>query len=148
MALTAKERKKYILNLDKVVRRWRFKSKIFCGGCCFAAGQIAKMLEKHGIRYQVVCWDEGRNKSTDLENIITSNNCYHIAIQVSLDSKRFIIGGDIDNSFRNVITYNRMSSKRLIDCDLLGVKYDTWNYVYNRKLNNRFINILNKSVEK
>ena len=48
--MTRKERKEYILNLDKVVKRWKRNSTLFCGGCCFSAGQIAKLLEAKNIR--------------------------------------------------------------------------------------------------
>jgi hypothetical protein len=145
--MTKKERREYILNLDKVVKRWRRNSKLFCGGCCFSAGQVAKLLEKKHIRYKVVCWECGYTDETNLKNIIKDNNCCHIAIQVSLDSKPYIIGGDFYGSWvTSVITYSKIKSKQLVECDLHGVKHDTWNVTYNRKLNNRFINILTKSV--
>lgn len=147
--MTKKERREYILNLDKVVKRWRDKSNLFSGGCCFSAGQIAKLLDKKKIRYQVICWERGYTYETNLKKIIKDNNCCHIAIQVSLDGKRFIIGGDFHSSWTTgIITYNKIKSKQLEECDLYGVTHDTWNKVYNRNLNNRFINILTKSVEK
>lgn len=147
--MTKKERRDYILNLDKVVKRWRRNSKLFCGGCCFSAGQIAKLLEEKKIRYQVLCWERGYTIETDLKKIIKDNNCCHIAIQVSLDGKRFIIGGEFNSSWTtSILEYRKIKSKQLVECDLHGVKHDTWNNAYNRSLNNRFINILTKSVEK
>lgn len=149
MALSAKERKEYILNLDKVVRRWRDNSCLFGGGCCFSAGQIAKMLEKKGIRYRVVCWYRG--ESTDLKEIVAENNCYHIGIQVILDSKHYTIGGEfyIPSEYRYRKTYkNKVSSDKIIEYDLLGVTLKTWNHYYNRSLNNRFINVLHNAVSK
>lgn len=146
--MTKKERREYILNIDTVVKRWRDKSNLFAGGCCFSAGQIAKLLEKKKIRYKVVCWQVG-DTEIKLKNIIKHNDCAHVGIQVSLDGKRFIIGGDYYSHWvTSVITYNRIKSKEIIEYDLLGVKIDTWNYEYNRQLNNRFINILNKAVSK
>lgn len=146
MALSAKERKEYILNLDKVVRRWRIQSKLFCGGCCFSAGQIAKMLEKKGIRYKVVCWYRG--ESTDLKEIVAENNCCHIGIQVILDKKLYTVGGDCYLPEYRKIHKNNVNSDKLIEYDLLGVTLKTWNHIYNRSLNNRFINVLNKAVSK
>lgn len=146
MALSAKERKEYILNLDKVVRRWRDKSYLFGGGCCFSAGQIAKMLEKKGIRYRVVCWYRG--ESTDLKEIVAENNCYHIGIQVILDNKHYIIGGGFYLPESKKTYKNKVSSDKLIEYDLLGASLKTWNHYYNRSLNNRFINVLHNAVSK
>ena len=147
--MTKKERREYILNLDKVVKRWSRNSKLFCGGCCFSAGQVAKLLEKKHIRYQVICWECGYTNETDLKKIIEDNNCCHVAIQVSLDGKRFIIGGDFYNSWiTGIIEYKKIRSEKIIECDLYGVKCDTWNNTYNRNLNNRFIGVLNRAVEK
>lgn len=79
-----------------------------------------------------------------LETIVKENNCNHVAIQVSVDGDKLIIGGDFFSFFTtNERTYRFMRSKKIIDCDLVGVKFDTWNYKYDRKLNNRFINAIN-----
>jgi hypothetical protein len=146
--MTKKERREYILNLNEVVKRWRENSRLFYGGCCFCAGQVAKLLEKKNIRYQVVCWQVGYGAMT-LKEIIEENSCSHLAIQVSLDGKKFIIGGDFYSYHANYISiHKRIRSNEIIKCDLLGHKLDRWNHIYNRKLNNRFINILTKSVEK
>ena len=142
--MTRQERKEFILNLDKVVKRWKNYSDLFCGGCCFSAGQIAKLLESKCIRYQVICWQSGDPFTMSLEKIVRENNCNHVAIQVSVDGEKFIIGGDFYSFFAtNKRTYRFMSSKKIIECDLVGVKFDTWNYRYDRKLNNRFINAIN-----
>ena len=142
--MTRKERKEFILNLDKVVKRWKNNSDLFRGGCCFSAGQIAKLLESKGIRYQVICWHSGNRFTMSLETIVKENNCNHVAIQVSVDGEKFIIGGDFNSWVtRYKRTYRFMRSQTIIDCDLVGVKFETWNYRYNRKLNNRFINDLN-----
>lgn len=147
--MTKKERREYILNLDKVVKRWRSNSLLFCGGCCFSAGQIAKLLEKKNIRYQVICWERGVPKFKDLKEIVEDNHCCHVAIQVILDGKKFIIGGDFINPHvTNIIEYKKIRSEKIIECDMHGVEKNTWNNGYNRKLNKRFINILTKSVEK
>jgi hypothetical protein len=142
--MTRKERKEFILNLDKVVKRWRNNSYLFCGGCCFSAGQIAKILEDKGIRYQVVCWQSGNPLTISLKTIVKTNNCNHVAIQVSVDGDKLIIGGDFDSWWTtNRRTYRFMKSKTIIDSDKIGVKFDTWNHRYDRSLNNRFINALN-----
>lgn len=152
--MTKKERREYILNLDKVLKRWVINSKLFCGGCCFSAGQVAKLLEKKHIRYQVVCWrDSCDTDIINLKDIIKEGYCVHIAIQVRLDGKDFIIGGDLDEYsdyswHTRVITYNKIRYEKLIKYDLYGLKHYAWNDVYDRSLNKRFINILTKSVEK
>lgn len=144
--MTRKERKEFILNLDKVVKRWKNNSYLFCGVCCFSAGQIAKILEDKGIRYQVICWQSGNPLTISLKTIVKTNNCNHIAIQVSVDGDKIIIGGDFDSWWTtNRRTYRFMKSKTIIDSDKIGVKFDTWNHMYNRNLNNRFINAL-KSI--
>ncbi len=147
--MTRKERRDYILALDKVVNRWKKQSRLFCGGCCFSAGQIAKLLETKGIRYQVVCWKAGYLNEKHLQEIVINNNCCHVAIQVSLDSKKFIIGGGFSSFWTtDVKIFRTMCSKEIIECDELGVAADTWNWSYNRKLNGRFVGILHKAVSK
>lgn len=147
--MTRKERRDYILSLDKVVNRWKRNSKLFCGGCCFSAGQIAKLLEAKGIRYQVICWQSGYTEEKHLQEIIINNNCCHVAIQVRLDSKKYIIGGGFFHfNVTDVKTFKNMRSKEIIECDELGVAADTWNWMYNRKLNGRFVGVLNKAVNK
>ena len=147
--MTRKERRDYILALDKVVNRWKRNSRLFCGGCCFSAGQIAKLLEAKGIRYQVICWQSGYREEKHLQEIIINNNCCHVAIQVRLDGQPFIIGGNFFSLWcTNTRTYKSMRSKEIIECDELGVAADTWNWMYNRKLNGRFVGILRKAVSK
>ena len=147
--MTRKERRDYILALDKVVNRWKRNSRLFCGGCCFSAGQIAKLLEAKGIRYQVICWQSGFREEKHLQEIIINNNCCHVAIQVRLDGQQFIIGGNFSSVWcTNTRTYKSMCSKEIIECDELGVAADTWNWMYNRKLNGRFVKILHKAVSK
>ena len=147
--MTRKERRDYILALDKVVNRWKRNSRLFCGGCCFSAGQIAKLLEAKGIRYQVICWRGGGSAASKLREIIEEHGCCHVAIQVSLDGQPYIIGGNFMSVWVNrVITYNKMRSQEIIECDLYGAECDNWNWRYNRKLNGRFTSILVKAVAK
>jgi hypothetical protein len=147
--MTRKERRDYILALDKVVNRWKRNSKLFCGGCCFSAGQIAKLLETKGIRYQVICWQAGYPHERRLQEIVINNNCCHVAIQVSLDGQPFIIGGNFSSVWcTKTRTYKSICSKEIIECDELGVVADTWNWTYNRKLNGRFVGVLHKAVSK
>ena len=142
--MTRKERKEFILNLDKVVKRWRINSDLFCGGCCFSAGQIAKLFDEKGIRYKVICWQSGCPEIKSLERIVKENNCCHIAIQVTIGLQKNIIGGDFNSwCVSNKRTYTNIHSEKIIECDLVGVKYDTWNNRYDRNLNKRFINALN-----
>ena len=143
--MTRKERKEYILKLDKVVRRWRNNSNLFCGGCCFSAGQIAKLLENKGIRYDVICWHSGFSYERNLKKIIMKCECAHVGIGVNLDGEKFIIGGGFYHYTVTAIhIYNRMKSEKLIKYDLLASKKNLWNTYYNRELNGRFISILNK----
>lgn len=137
-------KKEFILNLDKLVKRWRNNSNLFRGGCCFSAGQIAKILESKGVRYQVICWQTDNSLTSSLKTIVKTNNCNHVAIQVSVDGNKLIIGGDFFSFLTvNKRTYRFMKSKTLIESDMLGVEFDTWNNIYNRALNNKFINELN-----
>ena len=147
--MTAKERKDYILKLDKVVRRWRANSNLFSGGCCFSAGQIAALLEKKGIRYQVICWQSGNPNEKNLKDIIMYNDCAHLGIQVTLDKKKYVIGGEYFNLLiTNKRTYSNIKSETIIECDLLGAKCNRWNHRYNRNLNSRFTKVLVNAVSK
>jgi hypothetical protein len=146
--MTRKERKEYILNLDKVVRRWRNNSNLFCGGCCFSAGQIATLLEKKGIGYKVICWQCGDPNEKSLKEIIVTNKCCHIAIQVTINNEKFIIGGGYDvMNFYNRRVYN-IDSNKLIEYDLAGLYAGGWNRKYNRNLNSRFTKTLTNAVSK
>lgn len=148
--MTQKDKKEFILNLNKLVTNWRNNANLFCGGCCFSAGQIAKILEDKGIRYQVVCWQSGNPLTISLKTIVKTNNCNHVAIQVSVNGDKIIIGGD-DFSFCETVNkriYRFTKSKTLIESDKIGVQFDIWNPVYDRDLNNKFINELNILVLK
>ena len=151
--MTTKERQEYILKLDKVVRRWRYKSDLYCGGCCFSASVIASLLEKKGIGYKVICWESNwQSDSTNvksLKDIIMDYSCGHIAIQVILNKKKYIIGGDFYHErITKVRTFSKIKSGELSEYDSLGANNGVWNHYYNRKLNNRFINVLNNAVSK
>jgi hypothetical protein len=147
--MTAKERKDYILKLDKVVRRWRANSNLFCGGCCFSAGQIASLLERKGIRYQVICWQRGNPNEKNLEDIIMYSNCCHLGIVVILNKKKYIIGGEYYSlSTTNIRTFTNIKSETIIEYDLLAAKNDVWNHRYNRRSNGRFKTALTNAVSK
>lgn len=136
--------KEFILNLDTLVKKWRINYNLFCGGCCFSAGQIAKILEDKGIRYQVICWHTGNLFTISFKTIVKKIKCNHVAIKVSIDGKNLIIGGTV--KYREPVnkrTYYFMNSKTLITSDMIGAELETWNHVYNRDLNDKFINELN-----
>lgn len=144
-----KDKKEFILTLNELVTRWRNVSHLFCGGCCFSAGQIAKILENKGIRYQVICWHSGGLSITSLKNIVKNNHCYHVAIQVSLDGENLIIGGNFHSLCpTNKRTYYFTKSHSIIKSDLIGAELDLWNHTYDRKLNDQFINELNSLVSR
>lgn len=147
--MTAKERKEYILNLDKVVRRWRENSNLFCGGCCFSAGQIASLLEKKGIRYRVVCWQRGNPNEKNLKDIIMYKDCCHIGIEVILNKKKYLIGGYYYNlSATNIRSFTNIKSETIIEYDLLATKNKVWSRRYNRSSNSRFKTALANAVSK
>jgi hypothetical protein len=147
--MTQKEKRDYILNLDKVVKRWRANSYLFAGGCCFSAGQIAKLLEKKNIKYSVVCWQCENPRVSSLKEIIVTNCCCHIAIQVTIGREKIIIGGNYGAFMvTNKRVYTNVKSKQIIWFDLLGLQNDAWNPKYNRNLNSRFTKVLSNAVSK
>lgn len=147
--MTQKDKKEFLLNLDKLVTEWRKNANLFCGGCCFSAGQIAKILEDKGIRYQVICWQSGYSLITSLKNIVKNNHCDHVAIQVSVDGKNLIIGGDFHSQYtKSKKTYYFTRSNSIIESDIIGAKLNLWNHIYDRRLNNKFINELNTLVSR
>lgn len=144
-----KDKKEFLLILNELVTRWRNDSHLFCGGCCFSAGQIAKILEDKSIRYQVICWQSGGSLITSLKNIVKNRHCNHVAIQVSIDGENLIIGGDFHHwSTINRRTYYFTRSNSIIESDIIGAKLDTWNHTYDRRLNDQFINELNNLVSR
>lgn len=147
--MTQKDKKEFLLTLNELVTRWRNTSHLFCGGCCFSAGQIAKILEDKGIRYQVICWQSGNPLTISLKTIVKTNNCNHVAIQVSVDGDKLIIGGDF-HSFdaTNKRTYYFTKSNSIIESDIIGAQLDLWNHTYDRRLNDQFINELNNLVSR
>ncbi len=147
--MTRQERRNYILNLHNVTKKWRENSYLFCGGCCFSAGQIAKMLEKKHIRYKVICWQDSKcydKSAKTLKNMILRCQCLHVGIAVYLDGETFIIGGRYYNPISNKRILSKTKSETIIKCDIIGAELDLWNNTYNRTLNNRYIRSLNKSV--
>lgn len=142
--MTQEEKKEFIIALNELIIRWRKTFNLFCGGCCFSAGQIAKILENKGIRYQVICWQSGGSLITSLKNIVKNNQCYHVAIQVSFNGENLIIGDDFHSWHPlNKRTFYFTKSNSIIKSDLIGVELDHWNHVYDRRLNQQFIDDLN-----
>lgn len=150
--MTRKERRDYILNLHRVTKRWRENSNLFCGGCCFSAGQIAEMLEKKGIKYEVVCWQShgiDNRLARTLKGMVLKSQCNHVGIAVYLDNNYFVIGGSYYGLWSVKTTIlTRTDSKKLKECDRLGADLGLWNWRYNRNLNSRYMKSLTKSVEK
>lgn len=142
--MTQEEKKEFIIALNELVIRWCKTLHLFCGGCCFSTGQIAKILENKGIRYQVICWQSGNSLINSLKNIVKNNQCYHVAIQVSFNGKNLIIGDDFHSWHPlNKRTFYFTKSNSIIKSDLIGVELDHWNHVYDRRLNQQFIDDLN-----
>ena len=89
------------------------------------------------------------NPMKNLTDIIMYGDCGHLGIQVTLDKKKYIIGGEFFNFLvTNKRTYTNIKSETIIECDLLGAKNNRWNRNYNRGLNSRFTKVLVNAVSK
>ena len=145
-----------IEDLNKRVDYWVDNRSLFCGGCCFAAAVLAKGLERLGVKYTVVCFQDNMGLNCRKLNTLCKNpGCAHVAISVVYKHKKTYIG-KVD---RLVECLNddmkwggewRTREYRKISSDVLLENYwsNDWNWTWDIMLNDRFEKEINKIFEK
>lgn len=104
---TAKQNNKLFMELENLVDRYVMEKDLFCGGCCYAAAQIARGLDHKGIKYSVVVF-QGNDavNCRSLKSVCRMDGCAHVAIMVNYKHKLMCIG-DTTRVVR-CLNWNRM----------------------------------------
>ena len=147
--------KKYVLILElcEKINEYVYNHNLFEGGCCYAAYVLAKNLKQLGIEYKTIIYqyDDILNE-TNFNNAINGNGVSHVAIEVRVGIKRYIIG-DCSDIFRffdytgyrfKIKKYTDISPEEIIE----GYKNNVWNHRYNRHLNGPLMRDINKICNK
>lgn len=100
---------------------------INCGGCCYIAYCVARLLERDNIPFLTVVYNCNYDEFYDIDC-----SCYHYAILVG---ERIINGFDEDD----YTTFANVTSKDLLD----HYKECDWNCVYNTWYNTFLFHIIN-----
>ena len=148
------ERKRLLIwELANKVNEFVYKKYLFCGGCCFSAFVLAEILDKFGIKYRTVLFQSyDLIHEHDFNNAINSNDCDHVAIEVTLDGKQVIIGdySDITKYYDTFHVEHVTRRYRDITPKMLKKAYywNSWNPRYKTKNNRSFRNAMNKIADK
>ena len=147
--------KKYVLILElcEKINEYVYNHDLFAGGCCYAAYVLAKNLKQLGIEYKTIIYqyDDILNE-TNFNNAINGNGVSHVAIEVRVGIKRYIIG-DCSGIFRffdytgyrfKIKKYTDISPEEIIE----GYRNNVWNHRYNRHLNGLLMRDINKICNK
>ena len=148
------ERKRlFIWEIVNKVNEFVHEKDLFCGGCCFSAFVLAEILNKFGIKYRTVLFQSHDIlHEHDFNNAINSEDCDHVAIEVTLDGKRIIIGdySGITNYYDTFGVEYTARRYRGITPEMLKNAYywNSWNPRYKTENNLPFRNEMNKIADK
>ena len=148
------ERKRLLIwELVNKVNEFVDKKDLFCGGCCFSAFVLAEILDKFGIKYRTVLFQShGILHERDFNNAINSDDCDHVAIEVTVDGEQIIIG-DYSSITNYYDTFNvKYTARRYrgITPQMLSHAYywNSWNPRYQTENNLPFRKEMNKIADK
>lgn len=150
---TAKQNNKLFMELEDLIDRYVIEKNLFCGGCCYAAAQIAKGLEHKGIKYSVVSFqsDDAYN-CRSLKSACRMDGCAHVAILVNYKHKLMCIGDTsrvveslnwskaIWGENWRARRYTKVNWRELETC----YYSNEWNPTYDTRNNTRFFAEINK----
>ena len=139
--------------LCKKINEYVYIHYLFAGGCCYAAYALAKNLKQLGIEYKTVLYqyDDILNE-TNFNNAINGYGVSHVAIEVRVGFKRYIIGdcSGIMKFFNysgykfKIKKYNSISPEEIIE----GYRNNMWNDAYNKHCNGPLMRDINKICNK
>ena len=137
---------------DKI-NEYVYRNDLFAGGCCYAAYVLAKNLQKLGIKYNTVIFQYlDILNETNFNNAINGNGVSHVAIEVRVGFKRYLIG-DCSGIIRffdwsgykfKIKKYNDVCPEEIIK----GYRNNEWNWTYNRHNNGPLMRDINKICNK
>lgn len=144
---------KLVNELCKRIDEYVHYNYLFAGGCCYAAYVLAKNLKQLGIKYNTVIYqyDDILNE-TNFNNAINGNGVSHVAIEVRVGFREYIIGdcSDILNFFTRcgydfkIQKYAGINPEEI----LKGYRNNVWSYKYNRHCNGPLMRDINKICNK
>lgn len=128
--------------LDKLCEQLDDKYDINCGGCCYICWQIARHLERLGLKYNLVLYNESVKHEDRInyeikhmsksnlawDSVVDLGTCYHYCIQIR-GSRRINSGDYSKDLFKYVIKDVTFKHIRWI------YKNGSWNEFYNTKNN-------------
>jgi len=148
------EKKRLLIwELANKVDEFVSKKDLFCGGCCFSAFVLAEILNKFGIKYRTVLFQSyDLIHEHDFEIAVNSDDCDHVAIEVTLDGKQVIIGNYSSiTDYYNIFDVKHVARRyRGITPEMLKKAYywNSWNPLYKTENNLPFRNEMNKIADK
>ena len=142
-----------IYELNAKMNEFVKKKNLFNGGCCYSAFVLAQILQKFGIKYRTVLFQEyALANENDFEAAINDEDCVHIAIEVFVGGKYVIIGdcSSIINFFNKFDIKHAERRYLGITPQMLKTAYysNDWNTVYDTANNRPFFNEMNKIANK
>ena len=126
-----------------------YNHDLFSGGCCYAAYVLAKNLKQLGIKYKTVLYqyDDILNE-TNFNNAINGHGVSHVAIEVRVGFRKYIIG-DCSGILRffdwsgyrfKIKKYTGISPEEIME----GYRNNVWNHTYNTYYNGPLMRDINK----
>ena len=142
------KRTEYIKSVNSVIEAFDRSNHLFCGGCCFAAAEIARVFEEHKIAFEVVCFQAGDCVGIkDFNALNNKEDLAHVAIRVRVENTKMFIGSvhGVETTLNaycekwEARTYKNISSK-----DLMKMYEDNeWNDIWDTNLNDMLSIMLN-----
>lgn len=126
-----------VSQLNKLCYKLNEKFEINCGGCCYVAYCIAKLLEQYNIKFNLIVFDH----EYDLEKYDTlleiPEAMAHYAIMIKNSSE------DVINCDDYYFDYNYKNFE-VTSSDILECYYENsgWNSMYDTKNNLKILNII------
>lgn len=142
-----------IYELNAKMNEFVKEKNLFSGGCCYSAFVLAQILQKFGIKYRTVLFQEyALAKESDFDVAINDEDCVHIAIEVFVGGK-YIIIGNCDTLYRYFNSNGIVHKLRRycgITPQILKTAYysNDWNTIYDTANNRPFFNEMNKIANK
>lgn len=145
-----------IKELDDKITYYAENENLFCGGCCFSAYLLAKGLEKLGIKYSVIMYQNGDNWNTNkFDKVCAGNGCGHVAICTVYKHKKMILGFNeyIDNLLEMGLNMTGVWMKReyrtIKSVNLYRTYYtNMWNWRWDIRKNTKLKKEINAIFEK
>ena len=142
-----------VYELCEKINEYVHNNNLFAGGCCYAAYVLAKNLKQLGIKYKTVIYQYlDILNETNFDNAINGNGVSHVAIEVRVGLKNYIIG-DCSGIMRffdwsgykfKIKRYTGIYPEEIIE----GYRNNEWNDIYDRHYNGPLMRDINRICNK